>query len=290
MEQYFTSIEGNAQKLDGGAMFGNAPKALWSRWAEPDEHNRIRLSCRSLLMEMEGLNILFETGIGAFFEPKMAARFGVENPNTHILQETLNQNGPGCDSIDYVILSHMHFDHAGGLLSAYQEGREQELIFPKAKFVVGEEAFARAQTPHPRDRASFVPGLCEKLQQSGRLFLVGADLKPPQELAERVEFFISHGHTVGQLHSIVKGSQKKLVFCGDLVPGSAWVHAPLSMGYDRYPERLIEEKLLLYKKAIEGWFLFFTHDPLYAGGFLKKDPKGRYAVHKCLKELKKAVL
>ena len=75
------SILGNSQKLDGGAMFGNAPRALWSRWIKPDEQNRVPLACRALLATGLGdggdKRVLFETGIGAFFEPKLKERYGV---------------------------------------------------------------------------------------------------------------------------------------------------------------------------------------------------------------------
>lgn len=73
-----TTLQGNSQKLDGGAMFGNAPKALWQRWMQPDELNRINLGCRALLVQEDGRNILIETGIGAFFSPDMKERFGVQ--------------------------------------------------------------------------------------------------------------------------------------------------------------------------------------------------------------------
>ena len=66
-----TTLQGNSQKLDGGAMFGNAPKALWQRWMQPDELNRIDLGCRALLVQEAERNILIETGIGAFFSPEM---------------------------------------------------------------------------------------------------------------------------------------------------------------------------------------------------------------------------
>jgi hypothetical protein len=60
-------IEGNRQKLDGGAMYGNAPKAMWEAWSPPDEKNRITFACRALLLrDDDGRNILFEAGIGAF--------------------------------------------------------------------------------------------------------------------------------------------------------------------------------------------------------------------------------
>jgi len=75
--QYY-SIEGNRQWLDGGAMFGNVPKALWSKWVECDKVNRIPLACRALLIKTEKFTILFETGIGNFMEAKLVERYGIE--------------------------------------------------------------------------------------------------------------------------------------------------------------------------------------------------------------------
>ena len=85
-----SSLEGNRQLLDGGAMFGNAPKAVWQKWCPPDELNRVELACRSLLVQVEGKNILLEAGIGAFFSPKMADRFGVTPIGEHLLLKSLN--------------------------------------------------------------------------------------------------------------------------------------------------------------------------------------------------------
>src|SRR5262245_49602236 len=128
-----TAIAGNTQRLDGGAMFGNAPKAVWEKWIPPDERNRIPLACRAMLVEEnDGAStrrILFETGIGAFFSPKMRDRFGVVEPE-HVLLKSLEAAGAPHDTIDVVVLSHLHFDHAGGLLSAFVEGEAPKLLFP----------------------------------------------------------------------------------------------------------------------------------------------------------------
>src|SRR5882724_11108313 len=138
-----TAIAGNTQRLDGGAMFGNAPKAVWEKWIPPDERNRIPLACRAMLIEerTDGSTrrILFETGIGAFFSPKMRDRFGVVE-SEHVLLASLAAAGAPHETIDVVVLSHLHFDHAGGLLSAYEEGKALTLLFPKATFVVGRVA------------------------------------------------------------------------------------------------------------------------------------------------------
>lgn len=275
----FSSVEGNGQCLDGGAMFGNVPRALWSRWQVPDSKGCIQLACRALVIEAGGLKILCETGIGAFFDPKLAERYGVQNPESHELLRNLKNLGIQEEEIDYVILSHLHFDHAGGLLPSYQEQKEgkKDLCFPNAYYVVGKEAFERASTPHLRDKASFIPGLSDKLKKTNRLIIV-EDNTLPHVLEKNLSFVFTNGHTPGQMHIFFEDeSGGKLFFAGDLIPGKAWVHLPITMGYDRFPEKLIEEKQNLYKKAeTEKWMIFFTHDQETASASIRQNQTGRY--------------
>lgn len=272
-----SALEGNAQYLDGGAMFGNAPRVVWEKWARPDEQGRIRLACRCMLVEWGERKILCETGIGAYMEPTLAQRYGVEGTD-HRLIRNLENLGVHPDQISHVILSHLHFDHAGGLLPAYHDRQEakDELLFRNALYVVGAEAWERALHPHPRDRASFVPEIVEKLANSGRLQLVSGDSLEGLDPGV-IRFLFSSGHTPGQMHTVVSGKNASFVFAGDLIPGKPWVHAPITMGYDRYPEKLIDEKLELYKSVLEGnWHIFFTHDPEIAAATIAQDTKGRY--------------
>lgn len=278
------SVEGNTQKLDGGSMFGNCPRVVWERWAPADAQHRIDLACRSLLVREGGRTILLEAGIGAFFEPKLRERYGVQEPE-HVLLRSLAQLGVAPEQVDVIVLSHLHFDHAGGLLEAWDKtGGTLQLAFANAAYVIGEEAWARAQQPHPRDRASFIPGLCEALEATGRVELVAGERSTT--LGDRFSFSYSQGHTPGLMLTRVESPRGPVTFMGDLIPGVPWVHLPITMGYDRYPELLIEEKQGMLEGLIaeQGW-AFFTHDPTIAAAKISRDARGKFGVSEALERL-----
>jgi glyoxylase-like metal-dependent hydrolase (beta-lactamase superfamily II) len=219
--------------------------------------------------------VLCETGIGTFFEPGLRDRFGVAE-SEHVLLRSLAAVGLSEDDIDLVILSHLHFDHAGGLLSGYQDGAPQRLLFPRAHYVTSRVAYERAQHPHPRDRASFIPELLPLLDASGRLVLIDGDTHPL--LGERYRFEQTHGHTPGMLHTTVRGDTASFFFAGDLVPGVPWVHVPITMGYDRFPEQIVDEKTRILKRLeAEKTRIFFTHDRAVASARVARDEKGKFA-------------
>lgn len=271
-----SSIRGNRLALDGGAMFGHVPRDLWAGWAAPDARNRIDLICRAFLVEDGQQRVLIEAGIGVFFEPKYKERFGVVE-DEHVLLDSLKARGLSPADIDVVLLSHLHFDHAGGALLPYRDG-QLRLAFPDATFVTSRSAYERALKPHPRDRASFIPGLPELLRQTGKLRLLAPDEPTCAELGPRWRFLHSAGHTEGMLLPLLLGRATTAVFCADLIPGVPWVHLPVTMGYDRFPEQLVDEKAALYQELGSGNLLLFTHDAETAAATLAREASGRYGV------------
>jgi glyoxylase-like metal-dependent hydrolase (beta-lactamase superfamily II) len=282
MTKRLWSIPGNTQMLDGGSMFGNAPRPLWERWTRVDAQHRIPLACRAMLIEDAGRYLLVETGIGTFFPPAMRERYGVVE-REHVLLENLEKAKVPHTAIDVVVLSHLHFDHAGGLFAPFEEGEPLRLLFPKARFVVSRAAWERAVHPHARDRASYVPELPGLLEATGRLEIV--DGERSETLGPDYRLHYSEGHTPGQMLLEVQGALGPIVFGGDLVPGRPWVHLPITMGYDRFPERLIDEKKALLEDLVarSGW-IFFTHDADVAMSRVVRDEKGRFCAGESLEK------
>lgn len=264
-------ILGNSLKLDGGAMFGHVPKALWSKWLATDKLNRIRLNCRSLLVQDNGKNILFDVGTGAYFNPELKKRYSIENE--HVLLASLENIGLRHEDIDSIVLSHLHFDHIGGLLSKWQEDEELKLLFPNASFLVSEKAWQRANNPHVRDKTSFAPEINRLLAESDRLKIISdASL-----LGNNYHFHFSDGHTPGLISTEIKTENGIVIFTSDLIIGTDWVHLPVAPGYDRAPEISINEKMKLLKYAVENKAkLFYFHDENTAISEVKQDATGRF--------------
>ena len=178
-------------------------------------------------------------------------------------------------------MSHLHFDHIGGIVPGYEEFlKEKRLLFSNATFITSKTAYERAMSPHPRDKASYIPDIIDLLIPGKNLLLIDENNDFPSEIKEIFSYRISHGHTPGQLLTTVLGSRKNITFCGDLIPGVPWVHLPITMGYDRYPELLIDEKKDFYQSLnLENDLLFYTHDISVCASNVKLNEKNKYEAH-----------
>lgn len=261
-------------RLDGGAMYGHVPKNVWETWTPADPSNRISLACRTLFIQTDdGRNVLFDVGVGNFFPPNVKERYCIETKPGLI--STLANIGISESDINIIILSHLHFDHAGGLLSSYEKDEPVRLLFPKATYYVSNTHWERACHPHVRERASFIPSLPPLLEKSKRLVFI--ENTTHSDLDFGLTFSFSHGHTTGLLHCHLDLPSGPLVLASDLIPGVPWVHLPITTGYDRYGELIVDEKeKLLRNIAAKKGHLLFSHDFAVSCASISQDENKKY--------------
>ena len=242
-------------RLDGGAMFGVVPRALWSRVCPPDEHNRVRLNMNCLFVDTGSERILIETGIGSKWSPKQEEMYGIARERS--LSESLRAVvGCGAEDVTIVVNTHLHFDHAGGN-TLLDDGNHARPAFPNARYFVSRAEYEHAERPHERDRASYLPDNWRPLMESGQLELKEDEYEVVPGLS--MECVPGHSRTM-QCFRLERGGRTLFGFA-DLVPTRAHVASAWIMGYDLYPVETLEaKKRLLPAAAREGWLCLFYHD------------------------------
>lgn len=261
-------IETGRFALDGGAMFGIIPKPLWEKSNPPDSRNRITLAARALLMIGDNRKILIDNGNGSKFTPKQVDIYNLDLSEFDI-DRSLEALGISTEEITDVILTHLHFDHAGG--STYRNNGEVVPKFPNATYYVQREHWDHALHPTEKDRGSFMPDDFMPLMNGGLLELVDGEC----ELFPGVSLLVVNGHTSAQQLPLISDGSSTLLYSCDLFPTTSHVPLPYLMAYDLRPLVTLEEKRKLLNRAVDGdWTLFFEHDPLTVAGKVTRVEKG----------------
>ena len=245
--------------LDGGSMFGSVPKPLWNRTNPADERNRIRLAMRCWLLRGHGRTVLVDDGLGEKFSDKLRDIYRVEPEPS--LEHSLASRGLKPGDITDVVLTHLHFDHAGG--STKRGPRGLEPTFPNARWYVQRRNWENAHAPNPRERASYMSENYDALNDAGVLTLWDG----PQQPWPGFETLLVNGHTRGQQLVRVSGGGQAAYFVSDLIPTAAHVRIPYVMGYDVAAIETMEEKAALLSRAVaEDAWIVLEHDPETAMG------------------------
>jgi glyoxylase-like metal-dependent hydrolase (beta-lactamase superfamily II) len=262
------AIDTGTFALDGGAMFGVVPKTLWEKSNPPDEANRIPLASRALLLTGNGKNILVDVGNGDKFSDKLKSIYRIDSRTANTFA-SLKRFGLSPEDISDVVLTHLHFDHAGG--STIRVDGMLRPAFPNALYYVQREHWDAAQNPTERDRASFFPEDFLPLRESGQLKFTDGE----GELMPQIRLKVVHGHTRALQCPIISDGTTTLFYCADLVPTVAHVQLPWIMAYDLRPLTTLEEKRTVLRDAVEqNWIMFFEHDPTVAAGRVLRAGKG----------------
>lgn len=253
-------------RLDGGCMFGSVPKNFWSRNIPADTENCIPLVCRSLLIRTGSRTILLDVGLGNKWSEKLQSIYGIKLEDPTSL-------GFRSEEITDVILTHLHFDHAGGI-SYFDSAGALQLTYPQARIHLQVANWEHAQHPTPKDRASYLPENIEPLKGANLQLCDGSVEVIPGIIVHRVD-----GHTPGQQWIEVVGDSQRIFFPTDLIPTSH--HLPLAyhMGYDVCAQTLLKEKLSFLERAShQDVIVCFQHDADVALAKVGLTPKGQFGV------------
>ncbi len=259
-------------RLDGGAMFGVVPKVLWEKKCPADDKNRIQMTTNCLLLRTPKANVLMETGMGGKWSAKEREIYAIEE--TGLLPNRLRALGVPPEAIDVVLISHLHFDHAGGATTRNEAG-EIVLTFPNADYVVQAGELEHARHPYDRDRASYKPDDFEPVAREGKWKTIEGD----QEIVPGIRALRIKGHNETIQSFAFESEGVSGFYFADTLPMTPHVAIPWVMGYDLYPHELTEAKKRLLKAAVEERRLcVFEHDPAIPWGVVVEDAPGKRRV------------
>tara|TARA_B100000029_G_C17601802_1_gene965995 strand:- start:3732 stop:4517 length:786 start_codon:yes stop_codon:yes gene_type:complete len=246
--------------MDGGSIFGIVPKAIWSKTHKPDRLNRVEIALNCLLIQTNNLNILIDTGIGNKHNKITQTRFHMRGGN---LVKNLEYYGLYPNDIDYVILTHLHFDHVGGCTT--YEGGKLVPVFPKATYLVQQRDWQEATCTNERTRTAYIEEDFLPLNQTNQLELLNGDT----EIISRLWVRHTGGHTDGHQMVYFESDGEKIACLGDILMIPQQIPVPYITSYDLYPTQTFDAKRYWLKKAREeNWLLILGHGTTEKSGYL----------------------
>lgn len=261
------TVSGGRYAIDGGTMFGVVPKALWNRVYPADEKNNILQETNCVLVRAADRTVLVDCGYGSKLPDKRRKIFDAE-PGDPLLRN-LQAAGVQPDDVDAVVLSHLHFDHAGGATRYGDDGRAVP-TFPNAEYIVQRLEWTIATADFPELRGVYDDENLLPLKESGQLRLVDGNV----ELLPGLRAHVTGGHTQGHAAIVIESDGETAVFLGDLCPSTRHLPVFWGMAYDVDVLQLRRSKAeLLGRIADENWLALFDHDPEHAAARLQRDAR-----------------
>jgi len=259
-------ISDGSYLLDGGLVFGQVPKVVWERDAKPDRKNRVRLGLNCLLIQTPERNILIDTGVGARHPERNKELYGLSSSK---LLRNLRANGLTVRDIDTVVLTCLHFEHAGGITRLDRQGNVIP-TFPNATVMVQRSAFERLKAPNERTIVSTGYTASEDfdlIEGIDKLFLLDGDT----EIAPGIRTVVTDGPADGHQSVMIDLGSEKIAYLSDLVPTPSHVNLPYITAYDRRPDATLEQKRrFLDRIEREGWLMVFSHGYSHVAAYLER--------------------
>ena len=256
-------------KLDGGAMFGVVPKAIWQKTNPADSNNLCTWAMRCLLIEDGDKLTLVDTGIGNKQDEKFFSHYYLHGEDT--MQKSLAALGFSMDEVTDVFLTHLHFDHVGG--AVIRDNEKLVPAFKNAAYWSNEKHWQWAVEPNAREKASFLKENILPIKESGQLKFI--EEKENIEWQKEINISFAYGHTDAMMLPKISYKGKTIVYTADLLPSVGHLPLPYVMAYDMFPLKTLTEKQAFLEEAVENnYILFLEHDPVNECCTLQRTEKG----------------
>lgn len=270
------TVSGGRFLTDGGSMFGIIPKPMWSRLIPTDEFNRIPQGTNCVLVRTGRNTVVIDTGYGSKIPEKQRGHINAQSGEP--LLESLNAAGVNREEVDTVILSHLHFDHAGGATRLDESGNLID-SFPNATYLVQRREWETATGGIPELKNAYPLENILPLESTGRLKLIEGDV----EILPGIRSIVTGGHTPAQMAVVIESDGEGAMYLADACPTWRHLQSLWCMAYDMdlLQARRIKPKLL-GMIADNGWWGLSDHDPDHAAVKLKRDDRREFVVTESL--------
>ena len=256
-------------KLDGGAMFGVVPKAIWQKTNPADANNLCTWAMRCLLIEDGNKLILVDTGIGNKQDEKFFSHYYLHGDDS--MQKSLGSLGFSLADITDVFLTHLHFDHVGGAVVRNED--KLSPAFKNATYWSNKKHWQWAVEPNAREKASFLKENILPIHESGQLKFI--DEIENIEWQKDINISFAYGHTDAMMLPKIRYKGKTLIYMADLLPSVGHLPIPYVMAYDMFPLKTLTEKQAFLEEAVDqGYILYLEHDPVNECCTLQRTEKG----------------
>lgn len=261
-EFMINQLNGGITKMDGGAIFGVVPKPLWSKKYSVNNNNQVPLVTYPILIQTGEKNIIIDAGLGnAKLTKKQIKNYGVDYESN--IEKALSQFHLTTDEIDYVLMTHMHFDHAAGLSDC-----DGNAIFKNAMHIIQQDEWHEFLSPNLRSKATYWKKNQGDYGQNVILF------EDTIEVLPGIEMHHVGGHSNGLSIVTIKSNGESAVHMSDIFPTHAHLNPLWVSAYDDYPMESIraKERLIPYFIYHNYWFLYY-HDHQYFACKFQSNPQ-----------------
>ena len=248
-------------RMDGAALYGPIPRTIWGGLNPPDNKNRVLAGLNCVLIKAGGKNILVDTGVGTKYRAPQKNQYVMKAGE---LISDLRVHGLGVENIDIVVLTHLHFDHAGGC-TRWTVGSKSVPTFPKATYLVQKQDWHEATHPNERTEDAYLPEDFMPLKEAGQLELVDGST----EIAPGVQLRSTGGHTSGHQMVLMESKDGTIVYPGDMVPTADHLSLGYTTGWDVHPtDTVAAKRAILHQGFQENWTMVFSHGVSHQAGKL----------------------